>query len=260
MKKILCLFLGIVMAALVFTSCDNDEIVNAPQSSANTFVPNHKAPLYSEIDRSNIESLDGVEVTNEQTDYVLIDVKDYGKILVRLYPDVAPLTVANFKKLVAEGFYDGLIFHRVIDNFMIQGGDPDGNGTGGSDEEILGEFSSNGFTNNLKHKRGVVSMARSDNPNSASSQFFICHKTSKVEHLDGSYASFGYVVYGMDVVDDIADVKTNADDKPLKDVVISSIKFVTVPEQTEPESSDTDADADTGTDAGSDTSSYTKNY
>ena len=251
------------MVAFVFTSCNDDQTVGSLESSADTFVPNHKAPLYSEIDRSDIESLDGVEVTGEQTDYVLIEVQDYGKILVRLYPDVAPLTVANFKKLVAEGFYDGLIFHRVIDNFMIQGGDPDGNGTGGSDEEILGEFSSNGFTNNLKHKRGVVSMARSDDPNSASSQFFICHKTSKVEHLNGSYASFGYVVYGMDVVDDIADVKTNSSDKPLKDVVISSIKFVTVPEQTEPESSDTGADTDTGANtdgAGSDTSSYTQNY
>lgn len=259
MKKLLCILLTVLMILPVFVSCD-DEIEYTP--TANTFVPNHIAPLYSEIDRSEIDSLDGVEITSEQTDYVLIDIADYGKVLIRLYPDVAPLTVANFKKLVSQSFYDGLVFHRVIDNFMIQGGDPDGNGTGGSDEEILGEFTSNGFVNNLKHKRGVVSMARSNDPNSASSQFFICHKTSKVEHLDGSYAAFGFVVYGMDVVDDIADVKTNSSDKPLKDVIISSIKFVTVPEQPATDNSDTNPDTDNSTDTSNstDTDSYTKNY
>ena len=266
MKKLLCILLTVLLILPVLASCD-DDIKYTP--TANTFVPNHVAPLYSEIDRSAIDSLDGVEVTSEQTDYVLIEIADYGKILIRLYPDVAPLTVANFKKLVSQGFYDGLIFHRVIDNFMIQGGDPDGNGTGGSDEEILGEFSSNGFVNNLKHKRGVVSMARSDAPNSASSQFFICHKTSQVEHLDGSYAAFGFVVYGMDVVDDIADVKTNSSDKPIKDVVITSIKFVTVPEQSaksDSSESSSDTSADTSSDTSADTSnsastdSYTKDY
>jgi peptidyl-prolyl cis-trans isomerase B (cyclophilin B) len=160
---------------------------------------------------------------------VVIDVKDYGKITVELYPDIAPITVKNFKKLVNEKFYDGLIFHRVIEDFMIQGGCPDGNGTGGYTDEkgnkvtIKGEFSANGIKNTLAHTRGVISMARSGNPNSASSQFFICHATAS--HLNGQYASFGKVIEGMDVVDAIAVVDTNSSDRPLTDVVISSITF-----------------------------------
>jgi peptidyl-prolyl cis-trans isomerase B (cyclophilin B) len=160
---------------------------------------------------------------------VVIDVKDYGKITVELYPDIAPITVKNFKKLVNEKFYDGLIFHRVIEDFMIQGGCPDGNGTGGYTDEkgnkvtIKGEFSANGIKNTLAHTRGVISMARSGNPNSASSQFFICHATAS--HLNGQYASFGKVIEGMDVVDAIAIVDTNSSDRPLTDVVISSITF-----------------------------------
>ena len=160
---------------------------------------------------------------------VVIDVKDYGKITVELYPDIAPITVKNFKKLVNEKFYDGLIFHRVIENFMIQGGCPDGNGTGGYTDEkgnkvtIKGEFSSNGVKNTLAHTPGVISMARSSLPNSASSQFFICH--ANAPHLNGDYAAFGKVTEGMDVVDAIAKVSTNASDKPLTDVVISSITF-----------------------------------
>lgn len=160
---------------------------------------------------------------------VVIDVKDHGKITVELYPDIAPITVRNFKKLVNEKFYDGLIFHRVIEDFMIQGGCPDGNGTGGYTDEngnkvtIKGEFSSNGVKNTLRHTRGVISMARSSAPNSASSQFFICHIAAP--HLDGSYAAFGKVTDGMDVVDSIATVDTNSNDKPLVDVVINSITF-----------------------------------
>ncbi len=132
----------------------------------------------------------------------VIDVKDYGKITVELKPDIAPITVGNFKKLVSEHFYDGLTFHRIMEGFMIQGGDPLGNGTGGSDETIVGEFSQNGFENTLSHTRGVISMARSNDPNSASSQFFIVHEDSTF--LDGQYASFGVVTDGMDVVDKIA--------------------------------------------------------
>lgn len=160
---------------------------------------------------------------------VVIDVKDYGKITVELYPDIAPITVKNFKKLVNEGFYDGLIFHRVIEDFMIQGGCPDGNGTGGQTDakgnriNIKGEFSANGFKNTLAHTRGVISMARSNDPNSASSQFFICQVS--YPSLNGKYASFGKVTEGMDVVDAIAAVDTNENDKPLEDVVISSITF-----------------------------------
>ena len=132
----------------------------------------------------------------------VIDVKDYGTITVELYPDIAPITVANFKKLINEKFYDGLTFHRIISGFMIQGGDPLGNGTGGSDENIKGEFANNGVSNNLSHTRGVISMARSQDMNSASSQFFIVHQDST--YLDGQYAAFGKVTEGMEVVDAIA--------------------------------------------------------
>ena len=165
-----------------------------------------------------------------ETNFVLIDVKGKGQIVVELYPDIAPITVANFKKLVGEGFYSGIIFHRVISDFMIQGGDPNGTGSGGSDETIKGEFLANGVENNLAHERGVISMARTNDMDSASSQFFIVHKTNSnnTKSLDGKYASFGYVVYGMDVVDDIASVKTNSSDKPLKDIVMTSVRFADV--------------------------------
>ena len=133
------------------------------------------------------------------TDYIQIEVADYGTITAELYGKAAPITVANFLKLVNEGFYDGLTFHRIISGFMIQGGDPKGNGTGGSDEDIRGEFASNGWNNPLAHERGVLSMARSNAPDSASSQFFIMHEAAP--HLDGSYAAFGRVLTGMEVVD-----------------------------------------------------------
>ena len=147
-----------------------------------------------------------------------------GKILIRLYPDVAPLTVSNFKNLVGGSFYKGLTIHRVIKDFVIQGGDPEGDGTGGSGDEIFGEFTANGFTNNLLHKRGVVSMARADDPDSASSQFFICHQDAT--NLDEKYAAFGYVVYGMDVVDVIAGLETDDSDAPKLKVTIENATFV----------------------------------
>ena len=143
---------------------------------------------------------------------VIIEMENGGKIELELYPDAAPKTVANFIKLVSEGFYDGLIFHRVIPGFMIQGGDPQGNGMGGSKENIIGEFKANGFDNPIKHTRGVISMARAYNPNSASSQFFIMHQNAP--HLDGQYAAFGKVVSGMDVVDEIASIPTDYSDRP----------------------------------------------
>lgn len=190
MKKIICIILVAVMMLPCLISCDSTD------SLPNT---------------------------------VVIDVKDYGKITVELYPDVAPETVRNFKKLVNEGFYDGLIFHRVIEDFMIQGGCPNGDGTGGQTDEkgnrvnIKGEFSANNFKNTLNHTRGVISMARSNDPNSASSQFFICQTSAA--HLNGKYAAFGKVTSGIEVVDAIAAVETNANDKPLTDVVITSITF-----------------------------------
>ena len=142
--------------------------------------------------------------------HVVISVKGYGDIKIELDADVAPVTVTNFVNLAKDGFYDGLTFHRIISGFMIQGGDPKGDGTGGSDTKIKGEFADNGVTNNLSHTRGAISMARSSSNNSASSQFFIVHKDST--YLDGKYACFGYVTEGMDVVDKICKEVKPVDD------------------------------------------------
>ena len=147
---------------------------------------------------------------------VIIEMENGKQIKLELYPEAAPITVANFEKLVKEGFYDGLIFHRVIAGFMIQGGDPEGTGMGGASERIVGEFAMNGHKNPIKHTRGVISMARSQNPNSASSQFFIMH--ADAPHLDGQYAAFGHVVEGMDAVDEIAEVATDFRDRPVVDM------------------------------------------
>ena len=155
---------------------------------------------------------------------VLIEMENGKEIKIELYPDKAPLTVANFEKLVKAGFYNGLIFHRVIAGFMIQGGDPLGNGMGGSEENIKGEFAANGVQNDLKHTRGVISMARSANPNSASSQFFIMH--ADAPHLDGQYAAFGKVVEGIEVVDEIASVSTNWSDRPLEPQVMAKVSLI----------------------------------
>ncbi len=152
---------------------------------------------------------------------VTIEMENGGIIKLELYPEHAPITVANFEKLVKEGFYDGLIFHRVIKGFMIQGGDPEGTGMGGASEKIKGEFARNGVNNPIKHTRGVISMARSMMPNSASSQFFIMHKDAP--HLDGSYAAFGRVVEGIEVVDAIAECKTGFNDRPVEEQRIKRI-------------------------------------
>lgn len=155
---------------------------------------------------------------------VEITMRDGGVIKLELYPDIAPITVENFTKLAGEGFYDGLIFHRVINGFMIQGGDPEGTGFGGADTNIKGEFAVNGVANNISHVRGVISMARSRSYNSASSQFFIVHKDAT--YLDGQYAAFGRVIEGMDVVDAIAEVPTNGNDRPLTEQVIETIRVI----------------------------------
>ena len=143
---------------------------------------------------------------------VVIEMENGQEIKLELMPEAAPKTVANFEKLVKEGFYDGLTFHRVIPGFMIQGGDPLGNGMGGAEENIVGEFRANGHNNPIKHERGVISMARAFNPNSASSQFFIMH--SDAPHLDGQYAAFGKVVSGIEAVDEIASIPTDYSDRP----------------------------------------------
>ncbi len=183
----------------------------------------------------NIEDKKYIE-SEEETNFVKIDTDGYGIMIAELYPDVAPITVENFKSLVKDKFYDGIIFHRVIKDFMIQTGDPTGTGMGGSEKEIKGEFKNNGIENNLSHTRGVLSMARrGGNPdteetmNSASSQFFIVHQDS--DFLDGNYASFGKLLNGYDVLDKIATTETNSSDKPLKDIKMNTIRFVTLYEE-----------------------------
>ena len=165
------------------------------------------------------------------THYVQIDVQDYGTITAELYGDAAPITVNNFIELANSGFYDGLTFHRIISGFMIQGGDPLGNGLGGSDKEIKGEFAQNGVQNDLKHTRGVLSMARSYLPDSASSQFFIMHQDAP--HLDGAYAAFGKVLSGMEVVDAICQntpvTDRNGTVEKANQPVITSIKQIEKP-------------------------------
>lgn len=156
---------------------------------------------------------------------VTITMADGGVIKAELYPDVAPNTVNNFISLVKNGFYDGLVFHRVIRGFMIQGGCPQGTGMGGPGYSIKGEFSGNGFENNLKHDAGVLSMARAMDPNSAGSQFFIMHENAP--HLDGQYAAFGKVTEGMDVVNAIADVQTDYSDRPMEPQTIQSMTVET---------------------------------
>ena len=158
-----------------------------------------------------------------QNPIVTIEMEDGGKITAELYPEIAPISVNNFVSLIQKGFYDGILFHRVISGFMIQGGDPMGSGMGGPGYSIKGEFSSNGVKNDLSHKRGVLSMARAMDPTSAGSQFFIMHADG--DFLDGQYAAFGQVIHGMDVVDHIAAAKTNSSDKPKED---QRMKKVTV--------------------------------
>ena len=152
---------------------------------------------------------------------IVIEMENGKNIKIELDEKSAPITCANFRKLVNEHFYDGLIFHRVINDFMIQGGDPTGTGRGGSKENIKGEFRSNGINNPISHKRGVISMARSQMFNSASSQFFICH--ADCEYLDGNYAAFGKVIEGMETVNEIASVATDYNDRPLIDVIMKKV-------------------------------------
>ena len=155
---------------------------------------------------------------------VVITMNNGKKIEIELYPEIAPITCENFEKLVKAGFYNGLIFHRVIKGFMIQGGCPEGTGVGGPGWTIKGEFKANGVENNLKHTAGVLSMARTNDPDSAGSQFFIMHEDAP--HLDGSYAAFGKVVNGMDVVNEIAECATDWYDRPYEDMVMAKVEIV----------------------------------
>lgn len=189
--------------------------------------------ILHQTDNLSIYEIEGKKYveTTEATNYVKLDVDKYGIIIAELYPEIAPITVKNFKELISKNFYNNFIFHRVIKDFMIQTGDPNGDGTGGSSEEIKGEFSANGVINDLSHVRGTLSMARrgavpetEETLNSASSQFFIVHADST--HLDGNYAAFGSVIHGMDVVDIIANVSTDSYDKPVIDQILNNITFV----------------------------------
>ena len=208
MKKIVSLFLALFLLTLPLIGC------GAKKSSV------------LDLSQCRTERLDPVDY---ETNYVQIELECGAYIVIELYPDIAPINVENFKKLVSEKFYDGIIFHRVINGFMIQGGDPEGTGMGGSPNKIQGEFASNGVANPISHTTGVVSMARRGNDkNSASSQFFIMHKTAT--HLDGDYAAFGKVWRGIETVNQIASVPTDGSDKPLTDVVIKTMSFVEIPQ------------------------------
>ena len=185
------------------------------------WVSSHKTAGAAKSPVQTSEVSANADYAREDDPIVTITMENSDEIVVELYPAAAPNTVANFVELASSGFYDGLTFHRVISGFMIQGGDPKGDGTGGPGYSIPGEFSGNGFDNGLKHTRGVISMARANDPDSAGSQFFIMH--ADASHLDGQYAAFGEVISGMDAVDAIASVDTDSNDKPLTDVVIKSI-------------------------------------
>ena len=203
-KYLKLIILAVAMSSLVLVGCgENKKNESASNESSNNQVVENKG------------------TTDETLPVATIVVKGMGTIKAELYPSLAPNTVNNFIELSNKDFYNGLIFHRVIENFMIQGGDPKGNGQGDAGYSIKGEFSGNGFENNLKHTKGVLSMARAKSADSAGSQFFIM--TEDNESLDGEYAAFGKVIEGLDVVDAIKGVKTGANDKPKKDVIIESI-------------------------------------
>ena len=219
-KKVIKIFLCMSLL-FILSSCGNKEEENLNYTT-------------SEVDCKTIYTIKTKKYvsSDKETNLVMIDVRDYGIMVAELYPDKAPITVENFKNLVSKNFYSGLIFHRVMKNFVIQTGDPQGNGIGGSDKTIKGEFEANGVKNDISHVRGVLSMARKkgSNPetsetfNSASSQFYIVQDDAT--YLDGKYAGFGKLVSGYDVLDKIASVETNMNDKPINDVVIKNVRFV----------------------------------
>ena len=182
MKRLIAFLLLIVLSCSLFVACDKSgESSSSDSSDANV----------------------SITVEDGKNYYATIDIIDYGVITVKLEPSQAPITVQNFIDLAQSGFYDGLTFHRIISGFMMQGGDPKGNGTGDSGKDIYGEFAMNGHQNTLSHRRGVISMARANDPNSASCQFFIVHNDMAASSLDGKYAAFGYVTEGIEVVDKV---------------------------------------------------------
>ena len=227
-----------LVLALALGGVDTTTNSNGSTTTATTTAGQTTATVEPNADMTAIKSeIDSMEVadfteTIKTTEYVKLTIKHYGDVVIRLRDDIAPITVANFQKLVGEGFYNGLTFHRIYKGFMIQGGDPKGDGTGGSGTSIKGEFKINGVQNDLSHITGVISMARRSTPyDSATSQFFICNADAS-KSLDGSYAAFGYVVAGLDVILTVSEVEVKANasgenSQPLEPVVIEKICFVT---------------------------------
>ena len=202
LRKVLTIACTLVVTVCTFVGCGSGDL--------------------KKVDATNNIQVEEV-VAIEGTPIATMDIKDYGQVTLELYPEMAPNTVNNFITLANEGFYDGLTFHRVIEGFMIQGGDPEGQGTGGPGYSITGEFKENGYeTNELPHTTGVISMARAYDPNSAGSQFFIM--VEDAPHLDGKYAAFGKVIEGLDIIEAIQYVETNSNDKPINGVIIESIR------------------------------------
>lgn len=205
-KNVFRIFLAVgILFSLIGCSSSQNEAVKQPGNKQDSSYP--------------FEILETTEPIKAE-----IEMEDGGIIALELDPKIAPITVSNFVYLAKKGFYDSLTFHRVIKGFMIQGGDPQGTGNGGPGYTIKGEFSNNGVKNNIKHERGVISMARTTNMNGGGSQFFIMHAEAK--HLDGDYAAFGKVTNGMDIVDKIANVQTDSNDKPLQPVTMKTIKII----------------------------------
>lgn len=220
-KKIsLLIALMVALTGVFVTGCtaavetsDSDSVQDTSTSEQSTETDEHAG--------QEANTTAGLPDPNLDHPVVTMTIADYGDLKIELYPEVAPNTVNNFISLINSGYYDGVTFHRIIKGFMIQGGDPEGTGAGGPGYAIQGEFTDNGFENNIKHTPGIISMARTNNPNSAGSQFFIMHKTSS--HLDGAYAAFGKVIEGYDYVDQIAQVETGLGDKPTQAVVMEKL-------------------------------------
>lgn len=242
--RIISLILAILSLGMCAVACENGQVTDFSDkayydyNASNTGKGTKIRMMYVEREIDSMKAEDFTK-SDKESDFVRLDIKDYGSIVIVLRHDVAPVSVANFKKLVRDKSFDGTVFHRVIEHFMIQGGgcfvepDEDGEGTilrEKTSDPIFGEFDDNGFENKLLHVRGVISMARTDVPNSASNQFFIVHETNDSSaNLDGKYASFGYVLAGMDVVDAIAACEVGVSGNismPLEDVVIESATFV----------------------------------
>lgn len=231
LKNIITVLL-IFSAVLVFSACDKAEITLPANSDAPSaeeigdvgeLLDSLNPQIYCEIDYGEIKISDSFNF-DRISNIVKIEIEGYGSVYIELRPDIAPETVNNFKKLTLEGFYDGLTFHRVVKDFMIEGGEQDVDGVIHDSEMIYGEFTDNNFTNNLSHKRGVIAMSRKNIPDSASSGFFVVTKDSP--QLDGRYAAFGYVVSGMDVIDKIQNAEVGANGSPTEPIIIRKISFV----------------------------------